>query len=83
MNIIYGISDKQFRFFSRLVVESLIDFQRKVAKIVETIGFTFNDFYLVIHPFKFSSMNGVIAVIEDAIAIAIQHPGKAVQRWMI
>ncbi len=70
-------------FFSRLVVESLVDFQCKVAQIVESIGFSFNDFYLVIHPFKFSGVNGVIAVIEDTVAMSFQHVGKGVHRWVV
>ena len=71
------------RFFSRLVVESLIDFQCKVAKIMESISFSFNDFYLVIHPFKFSGVNGVIAVIENTVAISLQHGDKGVHRPVV
>ena len=58
-------------FFSQLVGESLIYFQRKVAQVMESISFTFNDFYLVIDPFKFAGMNGVIAVVNDTVAISI------------
>ena len=50
---------------------------------METIGFTFNDFYLVIHPFKFSGMNGVIAVIEDAISIVFQRVCKLGHRLLV
>ena len=38
---------------------------------MESICFTFNNFYFVIDPFEFTGMNGVIAVIEDSVAIAI------------
>ena len=63
--------------------ESLIYFQRKVASIVEPIGLTLDDLYFVIHPFKFSGMNGVIAVVEDAILISFQHPDKGINRWVV
>ena len=53
----------EIRFFSDLVVESLINFQCKVPWIMEPISFTFYDFNFVIHPFEFASMNGVLAVI--------------------
>jgi hypothetical protein len=45
---------------------------------VEPIGFSFNDLYFVIHPFKFSGVNGVIAVIKDAVPVSLQHFGKGV-----
>ena len=35
---------KIIEFFSSLVVESLIDLQRKVTQIVRAIGFSFNHF---------------------------------------
>lgn len=38
---------------------------------MEPICFTFNNFYLVIDPFEFPGMNGVIAVVEDPVTIAI------------
>jgi hypothetical protein len=45
--------------------------------VVESIGLSFDDFYFIIHPFKFSSMNGVIAVIEDTVAISSSILTKA------
>ncbi len=51
------------RFFSRLVVESLIDFQGKVPQIVKAVCFSFDDFDLVVHPFQFAGVDGVIAVV--------------------
>ena len=45
-----GINLK-FRFFSRLVGESLVNFQRKVSQIMKSVSFTFNDFNFVIHTF--------------------------------
>jgi len=50
---------------------------------VESIGLSFNDFYFIIHPFKFSSVNGVIAVIEDTVAISFQHFDKSIHRRMV
>ena len=32
---------------------------------MESIGFSFNNLYFVIHPFNFSGVNGMITVIED------------------
>jgi len=60
------------------VGESLVNFQRKVAQIVESICFTLNDLYLVIHPFEFSSVNGVVAVVENTVAMSFKHVGKIV-----
>ena len=51
------------RISSRLVGESLVNFQCKVAQIVEPIGFTFDDFYFVVDPFKLSVVNGVVTVV--------------------
>jgi len=61
------------------VGEGLVYFQGKVAQIVEAIGFSFNDLYFVIDPFQLSSVNGEIAVIQNAIAISLQHLGKSVE----
>ena len=52
-----------FWISSRLVGESLVNFQCKVAQIVEPIGFTFDDFYFVVDPFKLSVVNGVVTVV--------------------
>lgn len=38
---------------------------------MEPICFTFNNFYLVINPFEFTGMNGVIAVVDDSVTITI------------
>ena len=54
---------KFLRISSRLVGESLVNFQCKVAQIVEPIGFTFDDFYFVVDPFKLSVVNGVVTVV--------------------
>jgi len=43
---------------------------------MEAIGFTFNDFDLIVYPFDFSCMDGMITVIDDAIAMALKHGGK-------
>ncbi len=72
-----------FRFFSRLVGEGLLDFQREVAQVMESIGFSFNNLYFVIQPFKLFGVNGVIAVIEDAVAMTLKHRGKGVHRLVV
>ena len=69
-------------FFSQLVVESVIDFQRKVAQIVKSVCFTFDDFDFVIHTFQLSGVDRIITMIEDAVSISFQHPGKACHRWV-
>ena len=38
---------------------------------MESVSFTFNNFYFVIDPFKFTGMNGVIAVVKNAVTISI------------
>jgi len=40
---------------------------------MKSISFSFNNLCFVIHPFKFSGVNGVIAVIEDSVK---EHPAK-------
>ena len=57
-------------FFSQLVEESLIDFQGKVAQVMKSVGFTFDDFDFVIHPFQLSGVDRIITVIEDAVSIS-------------
>ena len=50
---------------------------------MESVGFTFNDLYFVIHPFEFSSMYGVIAVVENTVAITRQSPDKGIDRTVV
>jgi len=50
---------------------------------VEPISFSFYDLYFVIDPFKFSGMDGILAVIQDAIAISIKHFNKGVHRPVV
>ena len=71
-----------FWFFSELVVESLVYFQRKVAQIVKSVCFTFDDFDFVIHTFQLSGVDGIITMIKDPVSISFQHPGKACHRWV-
>jgi len=52
-----------FWFFSNLVEESLIDFQRKVAQIMVPICFALNDFNLIVYPLQLSSMDGIFTMI--------------------
>jgi len=50
---------------------------------MEPISFTFYNLNLVINAFQLSGMNGVLAVIQDAIAISIKHIGKGVHRPVV
>ena len=68
---------------SRLVVESLVNFQRKVAQIMKSVCFTLNDFDFVIHTFQFAGVDRIIAVIEDTVSISFQHPDEACHRWVL
>ncbi len=43
---------------------------------MEAISLSFNDFDLIIHPLQSSRVNGVVAMVQDAITIAIQHLGE-------
>ena len=70
-------------FFSELVEESLVNFKCKVSQVMKTIGFTFNDFYFVIHPFQFASMDWILTMVKDAITMAFKHFYEAVQSAMI
>ena len=63
-------------------MESVIDFQGKVAQIVKSVCFTFDDFDFVIHTFQLSSVDRIIAVIEDTVLVSFQHPDEACHRWM-
>ena len=61
----------------------MINFQCKVAQVVESIGLALNDLYFVINSFESASADRIGAVIEDAISISVQHPGKGVYRAII
>ena len=50
---------------------------------MEAISFALNDLYFVIHPFKFSCVNGVITVVDDTVAVSFECLGKCSYRWMI
>jgi len=80
---ILRVSSIKFWFFSELVVESLVNFQRKVSQVMKTIGFTFNDLDFVIHPFQFAGVDGVITMVQNTIAVSLKHFGKRVQGAMI
>ena len=70
-------------FFSRLVVESLVNFERKVTNIVKAVRLTFDDLDLVIDPFDLSGVDRILAVVADAVAISIQHFCKAGNRGVV
>ena len=45
---------------------------------MESIGLALNDLYFVINPFEPAAADRVGAVIKNAIAISVQHPGKGI-----
>jgi len=53
----------KIRFFSGSVVESLVNFQCKVAQVMKAVGLAFDDFDLVVHPFQFTGVDGVVTVV--------------------
>ena len=69
--------------FSDLVAESLIDFECKVAQVVKAVGLAFDDLDLVVDPFQFAGVDGVVTVVEDPVAVPLQHLGKLVQSAML
>jgi hypothetical protein len=48
---------------STWVVESLIDFKGKVAQVLKAVCFSFDDFDLVVDPFQFAGVDGVVTVV--------------------
>ena len=50
---------------------------------MESIGLAFNDLYFVINPFESAGANRVGAMIKNAIAISVQHPGKGIYRAIV
>jgi len=50
---------------------------------MRTISLAFNEFDFVIHPFQSASMDGILTMVHDAIAMAFKHVCKSVQSTMI
>ena len=50
---------------------------------MEPVSFTFYNLNFIIKPFQISGMNGVLAVIQDAITISVKHIGKGVHRLVV
>ncbi len=73
----------KLRFFSESVVASLANVQDKVAQVAKAVCFSFDDCDLVVHPFQFAGVDGVVTVIYDAIAVAFKHLGKFAQGTVI
>ena len=53
----------KIRFFSESVVASLEYFQGEVAQIVIAVCFSFDDFDLVVNPFQFAGVDGIITMV--------------------
>jgi len=45
---------------------------------MKAVGFTFNDFDFVINPLQFTGMDGILTMVQDAIAMAFKHFCEAV-----
>ena len=43
---------------------------------MEAISFTLDDFDLVVHPFNFACMDGVITVVDNTVTMALKPVGK-------
>lgn len=44
---------------------------------MKAISFSLDNFDFVINSFDFPSVNGVVAVVDNAIAMALKHIGKS------
>ena len=55
---------------SQLVGESLVDFQCKIPQVMEAVGFSLDDLDLVVDPFEFPGVDGVVAVIEYPVDVS-------------
>ena len=76
---------KNFRFFSDLVGpgEGLIDFESEVALVVVAVSLAFDNLDFVVDPFQFAGVDGVVTVVEDPVAVPLQHLGELVQSAML
>ena len=50
---------------------------------MEAVGLALDDLDLVVDPFEFPRMDGVVTVVEDPIAVSLQHVGKGAQRFVL
>ena len=44
---------------------------------MESIGFPFYYFDFVVNSFDFSSMDGIITVVDNAVSMSLKHVGKS------
>ena len=58
-----------------------MDFQRKVPLVTKSIGLALKELYFVVHAFDFSGVNGIVTMIDDTVAMTIEHVGKLDQRF--
>ena len=77
-------SNSPLWFSSNLVVRNaarkrLFDLETEVLDIVESIGVPLDDLDLVIDAFDPTGVHRMPAMIEDAILMLLQHPGKSDQ----
>ena len=50
---------------------------------MEPICLTLDNLYFIINPFEFSGMNGVITMIQDAVAVTFQHSDEGIYRSIV
>jgi hypothetical protein len=43
---------------------------------MKTVGFALNDFDFIIHAFQLTGMERIITVVEDTVAVPIEHIGE-------
>jgi hypothetical protein len=60
-----------------------VNFESEVSHVIKSVDFTFNEFDFVIHPFLYPSTEGILTLVQDAIAMAFKHVCEAVQSAMI
>ncbi len=73
----------QIGIISQLVGESLVDFQCEVPQVMEAVGLALDDLDLVVDPFELPRMDGVVTVVEDPVAMSLQHVGEGAQRLLL
>lgn len=62
-----------------MVASCLHDLERGVVEIMVPVGSSFDDFDFVVDAFLPARMDGVVAMVEDAIAVLSKRFGKLVK----
>ena len=58
----------------------MVNFQCKITKVMEAVRLSFDNLDLVVNSFEFASVDCVVAVVQNAISVPVQHVGKTGDR---